>query len=461
MEQVKNVSCFHLYLNATVSQTDEMLHTMLVTDSQDFILVPDPNSEEYFLGYMLAKHYNPLLEKWYSVTESKTQGPYQILVIMRGSIRSYLNFLGRRVFPPPKQTSTVFNNETPLQAQPNLPAQDNDIPFTDIWDELPATSKSTDVQEDPFTEFLKNTTPVQMEQALNEKVIGQPSLTKAVADFLYYHALRQLHPSLPQRPLLIAGPSGSGKTEVWRVASKLYGHLFPIKIIDGSSISCEGWAGNYKIDTYLNPAFADGGILVVDEFDKLAKPKHTSAGENVSLDVQAEFLKLVEGEYHITDKKKQTNKTTKMMGFVMVGAFEQLWLQKEQPEEVTHIGFCTAPTAVKKEATPVVLTDEDFIAYGILPELVGRIAVKCATKPLSDEAYMEIIRGPHSRVAAITKVLVQYGTKLTDVISTEELRQMVATSKSNRTGVRWVSAQVENRLLEAIREQGIFPDRAA
>ena len=55
---------------------------------------------------------------------------------------------------------------------------------------------------------------MQMEQALNEQVIGQPALTKAVADFLYYHALRQLHPELPQRPLLIAGPSGSGKTEV-------------------------------------------------------------------------------------------------------------------------------------------------------------------------------------------------------------------------------------------------------
>jgi ATP-dependent Clp protease ATP-binding subunit ClpX len=151
-----------------------------------------------------------------------------------------------------------------------------------------------------------------------------------------------------------------------------------------------------------------------------------------------------------------------MMGFVMVGAFESLWISKEQPATMPHIGFCAdTPAPAENANIPAILTDEDFIAYGILPELVGRIAVKCATKPLSDEAYMDIIRGPHSRVAAIEQVLKQYGTEVADVISKEELRQMVATSKSNRTGVRWVSAQVENRLLEAIREHGLFPDRAA
>ena len=226
-------------------------------------------------------------------------------------------------------------------------------------------------------------------------------------------------------------------------------------------MSCEGWAGNYKIDTYLNPAFAQGGILIVDEFDKLAKPRHSGAGDNVSHEIQAEFLKLVEGEYHITERKKQTNATTKMMGFVLVGAFEPLWIKKEQPKAVPQIGFLLDAPQATAEAAPAVLTDEDFIAYGILPELVGRIAVKCATKPLNDEAYWDIIRGPHSRVAAIEQVLKQYGTQVTDVISHEELRQMVATSRSNRTGVRWVSAQVENRLLEAIREHGLFPGHAA
>lgn len=144
--------------------------------------------------------------------------------------------------------------------------------------------------------------------------------------------LRQQHPSLPQRPLLIAGPSGSGKTEVWRVAKKLYGDTFFIRIIDGSNISGEGWSGNYKIDTYMHAQITDGGILVVDEFDKLVTPKHSSSGESVSLSIQAEFLKLVEGEYCVSKKKELTSMTSKMMGFVMVGTFEALrqWKQNMQ-----------------------------------------------------------------------------------------------------------------------------------
>lgn len=453
MEQLKTINSIHLYLCEDKTQMYYILDDIKRKSSNVLALFPDPDSQEYFLGYMLRKYYDPILEKWYSVEKSTAQGQFQILTIRRTSMRSYITFLARRAFPPQPRATT--------DSDQNGSASDwlSTAEFFDLGE--PEEETPVQPQDDPITAFLKNNTPVQIEQALNEHIIGQSALTKAVADFLYYHALRQLHPELPQRPLMIAGPSGSGKTEVWRVASKLYDNLFPIKIIDGSNMSCEGWSGNYKIDTYLNPAFAQGGILIVDEFDKLAKPRHSGAGDNVSHELQAEFLKLVEGEYHITERKKQTNTTTKGMGFVMVGAFEPLWVQKEAPKTAPQIGFCfDAPQAEAVTATPT-LTDEDFIAYGILPELVGRIAVKCATKPLDDSAYWDIIRGPHSRVAAIEQVLKQYGTQVTDVITHEELRQMVATSKSNRTGVRWVSAQVESRLLETIRERGLFPDRAA
>lgn len=125
-----------------------------------------------------------------------------------------------------------------------------------------------------------------MEQELNKRIFGQPELTKAVADFLYYHALRQLHPELPQRPLLISGPSGSGKTEVWRVASRLYS------------------------DTL------------------------------------------------------------------------------------------------------------------------------CSTFPLDESAYLDSIYSPYSRVSQIQSILKRYGTALSDVVSQEELHELIATAKTNKTGVR-------------------------
>ena len=105
-------------------------------------------------------------------------------------------------------------------------------------------------------------------------------------------------------------------------------------------------------------------------------------------------------------------------------------------------------------------SDEDLIRYGIMPEIVGRIASKCNVVELNEKAYMEIIRGPHSRVSLIEKVLRQYGVAVEDVLSNEELGALIAASKSNRTGVRWVSAQVEGRLLETIRGEGLRPTQA-
>lgn len=72
---------------------------------------------------------------------------------------------------------------------------------------------------------------------------------------------------------------------------------------------------------------------------------------------------------------------------------------------------------------------------------------------------MDIIYSPHSCVSQIQNILKRYGTAFSDLISEEELHTLISTSKSNKTGVRWVSAQVENRLLNAIREQGLFSAR--
>ena len=41
-----------------------------------------------------------------------------------------------------------------------------------------------------ITKFLKEYPPPRIEAELNEYIIDQPNLTKAVSDFLYYQALR-------------------------------------------------------------------------------------------------------------------------------------------------------------------------------------------------------------------------------------------------------------------------------
>ena len=305
-------------------------------------------------------------------------------------------------------------------------------------------------REKRLAAFLCSNTPETIENELNNYIIGQPELTRAVSDFLFYHALRQKHPELPIRSILIAGPSGSGKTEVWRVVQKLYGHIFHVKILDGARLSSEGWAGSYKLISAIDPQTVNGGILVVDEFDKLGTPQHNAQGENVSHKIQAEFLKLMEGELTQKDTLGNLHKCDRM-GFAFLGAFENLRENKKTCG--SQIGFTSLYK--DKEGANTQITDEDYIEFGIMTEIIGRISIKCEVHDLSEEDYVQIISNPHSRVATIINVLQQYGLEVQDVISSKEVVDLITHSKKNRLGVRWVSAQLENKLLSRIRECGI------
>lgn len=420
-----------------------LLESMVATDSKELLIFPDPLDQPYFRGVVLEKYFTPSLLTLPGVRGNTEEPPVRCIHIDKNLIRAFCSSLTRRLVPPASHarrnpdagTDTAIDDITEI-------IFDDDVPL---------------IITNPYLEFLKATTPAKIQQALNETVIGQPELTAAVADFLYYHALRQQHPELPPRPLMICGPSGSGKTEVWRAAQKLYGNLFPIKIADGSTLTCDGWSGNSKLSTFVTRDLLKGGILVVDEFDKLARPKHSSKGDNVSLDMQSEFLKLLEGEFLLTEQKRDTNLTSKRLGIVFVGAFESLRQEKSATPAVAPIGFHAA-AAQSLPCKTGCFTDEELIGYGIMPEILGRIAVKCNSYVLSDQVYLQIIRGPKSRVAQIGNVLSQYGISLLDVISDSEILDMISASKNNKTGVRWVSAQVESRLLKAIRDVGLFPD---
>ena len=319
--------------------------------------------------------------------------------------------------------------------------------------------------------WLKEFSPAKIEKILNERIVGQPELTKSVANFLYYHILRQVYPELPPRPMLISGPSGSGKTEVWRAIQLLESDLCfdgmrgakddGIKIIDGASLTADGWKGENKISTQINNDIAEGGILVIDEFDKLATPQVGAYGTNHSALVQAELLKLLEGELTIIDPdagctSKERIETHKM-GIVLVGAFESI--NEKYRVQKNRIGFNTTnQTSVNNEHTDI--TDEDFIKYGVLTELMGRICTKCHTKELADEDYIAIIRNPHSRVSKLIEVLRVNGVKVDNIIDDEKIKELIKQTRTNKTGARWVSAQIENKILDLIYENGICPDVA-
>lgn len=301
-----------------------------------------------------------------------------------------------------------------------------------------------------ITAFLNEYPPSRIEAELNEYIIDQPELTKAVADFLYYQALRNNFPALPSRPMLIAGPSGSGKTEVWRVAKKLYSDVFKITFINAANITSDGWSGSNKLANYLTPHASDS-ILIFDEADKLFSPRFSIGEVNTSVNIQSECLKFVEENEYTVRGKNEIDFVIKNLGVIFVGAFESIRAAKTQPVGQS-IGFGS-----QKPEQPLYqgITTTDLLEFGVISELVGRIATICNTKPVTREQCLNIILNSKSRLTVISELLAEHGIDAWKELPDERIIQMIEESDFETFGVRNVLSKIETIMLNSIHEKGL------
>ena len=299
-----------------------------------------------------------------------------------------------------------------------------------------------------ITKFLKENSPSKIAAELDEYIVNQPDLTRKTASFFYYHCLRCLSPELPSRPLLIAGASGSGKTEVFRVLKRLFGSIINIQITDASILSLEGWSGSRKISNILKSVGSDS-IIVWDEFDKLTHPKISSNGLNVSTELQAEFLKLIEEPEYVVSEKDGTKINN--LGTVFVGAFISIMEEKNRCVNKS-IGFNSQKSKQPKYEE---ITKDDLFEYGVIGELLGRIAILCNTQPMTKEQCFNIVRHSKSRLTVIADMLHDSGIDVWENLSDEIILQIIEDSEFDKYGVRGVLSQIESIMLESIYENGI------
>lgn len=173
--------------------------------------------------------------------------------------------------------------------------------------------------------------------------------------------------------ILVYGSTGTGKTEILKRISRLYN--VPIVIEDATALSETGYQGR-KITDLLEDLclaadndieVAEKGILVIDEFDKLAEKSGDSQSHVSRLGVQRSLLKLLDGTlFYFDDKKFDTSKLT----VVGLGAF----------------------TGITKGDDYKQLTTDDFMKYGIMRELIGRFSKTIAMNPLSKEDIIKILK---------------------------------------------------------------------